>query len=237
MIADILTYAFSIFILVPLIITVNKKLYKNLTQEKRQEKGKVIQRILKTYALIQCAGWPCILVTFVTLRISTPVLVVHHSDLVRCLVGGYRFIVALIRDYVQFNSLIVAICRYTFIVCNTALAGVKIEKIRRFYIICSIIIPIITTVMYETTIAIEPFFISMFYGNSEAENYSSSTLRSNSTNLEIEYGSPIFAICRDNIPTEVKNMMLYFQNILVVMIYSNIPEAFNHIHIFVFYQR
>ena len=119
----------------------------------------------------------------------------------------------------------------------TALAGIKMEKIRTFYIICSIIIPIITTVMYETTIAIEPFFISMFYGHSEAENYSSSTLRSNSTNLEIEYGSPIFAICRDNIPTEVKNMMLYFQNILVVMIYSNIPEAFIYIHIFVFYQR
>ena len=92
MIADILTYAFSLFILIPLIITVNKTLYKNLSQEKRQEKGKVIQRILKTYALIQCAGWPCMLVSFITLRISTPVLVVHHSDLVRCLVASYRFI-------------------------------------------------------------------------------------------------------------------------------------------------
>ena len=237
MIADILTYAFSLFILIPLIITVNKKLYKNLSQEKRQEKGKVIQRILKTYALIQCVGWPCISVCFVTLRISTPVLVVHQSDLVRCLVAGYRFIVALLRDYVQFNSLIIAICRYTFIVCNTALAGIKMEKIRRFYIICSIIIPIITTVMYETTVAIEPFFISMFYGHSEAENYSSSTLGLNSTNVELEYSSPIFVICRDNLPAEVKNIMLYFQNILVVVIYSNIPEAFIYIHIFVFYQR
>ena len=111
------------------------------------------------------------------------------------------------------------------------------EKIRRFYIICSIIIPIITTIMYETTVAIEPFFISMFYGHSEAEDYSSTALRLNSTNVEIEYSSPIFAICRDNLPTEMKNIMLYVQNILVVMIYSNIPEAFIYGHIFVFYQR
>ena len=237
MIADIITYACSMFILIPLIITVNKKLYENLTQEKRQEKGKVIQRILKTYALIQCVGWPCILVSFVTLRISTSILVVHQSDLARYLVASYRFIVALLRDYVQFNSLIIAICRYTFIVCNTTLAGIKMEKIRRFYIICSIIIPLTTTIMYETTVAIEPFFISMFYGRSEAENYSSSALQLNSTNVKIEYGSPIFVICRDNLPIELKDIMLYFQNFLVVMIYSNIPEALIYIHIFVFYQR
>ena len=235
--ADILTYALTIFLLIPLIISVNKTLYKNLTHEQRQEKGKVIQRILKTYALMQCTGWPCVLASFVILRMSTPVLTIHHSDLVRYLVAGYRFFTAMLRDYVQFNSLIIAICRYTFIVYNTGLATIRMEKIRRFYIICSGIIPLITTVMYETTVATEPFFISMFYGRNEAHKYSSSGLQMNSSYLQIEYSSPIFVICRDNFPIELKNAMLYLQNILVVMIYSNVPEAFIYIHIFVFYKR
>ena len=237
MMADILTYALSIFVLIPLIISVNKTLYKNLTHEQRQEKGKVIQRILKTYALMQCTGWPCVLASFVILRMSTPVLTIHHSDLARYLVAGYRFFTAMLRDYVQFNSLIIAICRYTLIVYDTVLAEIRMEKIRRFYIICSVMVPLITTIMYETTVATEPFFISLFYGRNEAENYSSSPLRSNSTIAEIEYSSPIFVICRDKLPIDLRNGMLYFQNFLVAIIYSNIPEAFIYGHIFVFYQR
>ena len=237
MLADILTYVFTIFILIPLIISVNKKLYTNLNHEQRQEKGKVIQRILKTYALMQCTGWPCVLASFIILRISAPVLNICHSDMWRYLVTGYRFLTIMLRDYVQFNSLIIAICRYTFIVYNTGLATIRMEKIRRFYIICSGIIPLITTVMYESTVATEPFFISMFYGRNEAHKYSSSGLQMNSSYLQIEYSSPIFVICRDNFPIELKNAMLYFQNILVVMIYSNVPEAFIYIHIFVFYKR
>ena len=237
MLADILTYVFTIFILIPLIISVNKKLHTNLNHEQRQEKGKVIQRILKTYALMQCTGWPCVLASFIILRISAPVLNICHSDMWRYLVTGYRFLTIMLRDYVQFNSLIIAICRYTFIVYNTGLATIRMEKIRRFYIICSGIIPLITTVMYESTVATEPFFISMFYGRNEAHKYSSSGLQMNSSYLQIEYSSPIFVICRDNFPIELKNAMLYFQNILVVMIYSNVPEAFIYIHIFVFYKR
>ena len=237
MLADILTYVFTIFILIPLIISVNKKLYTNLNHEQRQEKGKVIQRILKTYALMQCTGWPCVLASFIILRISAPVLNIYHSDTWRYLVSGYRFLTIMLRDYVQFNSLIIAICRYTFIVYNTGLATIRMEKIRRFYVICSGMIPLITTVMYETTVATEPFFISMFYGRNEAHKYSSSGLQMNSSYLQIEYSSPIFIICRDNFPIELKNAMLYLQNILVVMIYSNVPEAFIYIHIFVFYKR
>ena len=237
MLADILTYVFTIFILIPLIISVNKKLYTNLNHEQRQEKGKVIQRILKTYALMQCTGWPCVLASFVMLRISAPVLNICHSDMWRYLVTGYRFLTIMLRDYVQFNSLIIAICRYTFIVYNTGLATIRMEKIRRFYIICSGMIPLITTVLYETTVATEPFFISMFYGRNEAHKYSSSGLQMNSSYLQIEYSSPIFVTCRDNFPIELKNAMLYLQNILVVMIYSNVPEAFIYIHIFVFYKR
>ena len=98
-------------------------------------------------------------------------------------------------------------------------------------------VPLITTIMYETTVATEPFFISLFYGRNEAVNYSSSPLRSNSSIAEIEYSSPIFVICRDKLPIYLRNAMLNVQNFLVAIIYSNIPEAFIYVHIFVFYQR
>ena len=40
--------------LMPIAIFLNKKLYHNLKNEKRRENGKVIQRILKTYSIVQC---------------------------------------------------------------------------------------------------------------------------------------------------------------------------------------
>ena len=44
-------------------IIISKKLYKNVREEVHQERGKVIQRIMKTYSLVQCVGWPLMMIT------------------------------------------------------------------------------------------------------------------------------------------------------------------------------
>ena len=53
---------FVIAILSTIGIIVGMRLYNNLKNEKHQEQGKVIQRILKTYAIVQCIGWPCMMI-------------------------------------------------------------------------------------------------------------------------------------------------------------------------------
>ena len=41
-------------------ITIGRKFYQNVQKEDHQERGKVIQRIMKTYAMVQCIMWPVI---------------------------------------------------------------------------------------------------------------------------------------------------------------------------------
>ena len=50
--SEILLFISGGLILIPLIIFVNKRLYTNIKNEERQEKGKVIQFIIKTYASV-----------------------------------------------------------------------------------------------------------------------------------------------------------------------------------------
>ena len=51
----------------PLGIFIHRKLYNNINNEKHRESGKVIQRILKTYSIIQCTLAPLIHLSFTPL--------------------------------------------------------------------------------------------------------------------------------------------------------------------------
>ena len=45
-------------------ILIGYKLYHNINDEDFRQKGKVIQRILKSYCIVQCISWPFILILF-----------------------------------------------------------------------------------------------------------------------------------------------------------------------------
>ena len=59
-IIEILAYSIFVLIVIPTGITVCKKLYDNVKNEEHLEKGKILQRITKTYAVAQCIAWPII---------------------------------------------------------------------------------------------------------------------------------------------------------------------------------
>ena len=45
-------------------IAIACKVYRNINEQEFRDKGKAIQRIIKTYALVQCVSWPLVLVLF-----------------------------------------------------------------------------------------------------------------------------------------------------------------------------
>ena len=59
-----------IIVLLSVGVIVGLRLYKNIKNEKHQEQGKVIQKIMKTYTIIQCVAWPLIMTCFALLRIN-----------------------------------------------------------------------------------------------------------------------------------------------------------------------
>ena len=55
-------------------IIVGMKFYKNVSKEDHQENGKLIQRIIKTYAIVQCITWPSIMAFALTIYVNSTVL-------------------------------------------------------------------------------------------------------------------------------------------------------------------
>ena len=110
-------------ILIPLGMLINQKLYHNIKNEEHLEKGQIIQRIIKTYSIIQCILWPsCLILSTLLLENSilkelAPAPKFYLTQFSRCLS-------TFLRHYSAFHSLIIAVSRYVFIVFNG-----KAEKI------------------------------------------------------------------------------------------------------------
>ena len=117
-------------------ILVNRKFYKNVKQETHREKGKVIQRIMMTYAIVQAVGWPSIIWINILLRIDQVVFIIIPPCVYLFSMHAIRLLSIMLRMYVCFNSLVVAICRYLFIVWDEMISNfglILIHKIRSCY--------------------------------------------------------------------------------------------------------
>ena len=105
----VIVFILFLVLVIPLIIFVNRNLYLNIKNEEHLEKGKVIQYLIKTYALVQCIAWPCIgILCWLIKLIGMYSLNAPFSTIV----STFRFLCTLLRDYLQFHSLVVAIVRY-----------------------------------------------------------------------------------------------------------------------------
>ena len=132
----------------PVGIVVNYKLFNNVTNEKHLEKGKVIQRIMATYAVIQSIGWPTVisvnfLITIDRMSYNTiPAwLLPYASEVV-------RFLFVCLRIYVALNSLIIATCRYCFIIHDVKAVQYGIRKIRRILVCLSFAVPLVLSILW-----------------------------------------------------------------------------------------
>ena len=135
---DIITacVTLSIFVLLYGIIgiTIGRKFYQNVQKEDHQERGKVIQRIMKTYAMVQCIMWPVIGILAFTFYINKIALNKIDHSLLRPSISLLRFVFTLFRSYIGFNSLIIALCRYSFIVYENQVFKIGLKRIRNIYI-------------------------------------------------------------------------------------------------------
>ena len=119
--------------MIPIAIFLNRKLYNNLKNEKHRENGKVVQRILKTYSIVQCT-LPVLIYPLFLLMLNNeifeyldPALRYSFVQLVRCLFTIYIY-------YILSNSLIIALTRYLFIVFVATANKVETLTIKRFFI-------------------------------------------------------------------------------------------------------
>ena len=229
---------FVLILILPLTIVVNKKLYINIKNEEHLEKGKVIQYIVKTYSLVQCIAWPVLVFYFAMLRIVNEIVQIHESFMLQFLVSTFRYLYTIIRDYLQFHSLIVAISRYTFTVYESKAEKIGIKRLRAFFIGSSIFVPFLTSILFELSRPMEKLW---FQWLCEEKCFSNESLKNLTKTYqdhdEFQFQSFVFATFNNNFPTAVIDVITYMDELLFSLIYSNVIEGCIYTHIFVFFAR
>ena len=231
-------YTIYCVIIIPIGITVSIKLYKNISKESHKEKGKVIQRIMKTYAFLQCFTWPCLMVWYGILHVNSEMKFFPESWM-RNIIFLTRFILILHTDYVSFNSLIIALCRYIFLIFERHAEAFGINKMRKYFITGSVAIPIIRAIFHQCTVPIEDNFIEVFTPskNEFFQNYSYTGVSENQGDSPKSIESALYVFVNTYLPPLLIDIMKLTSTIMVVMFYTNIFEGIIYAHTFVYSRR
>ena len=217
-----LSVLISLCLMIPILLTlgvlVGIRLYKNLKNEKPQEQGKVIQRIMKTYTVVQCVAWPALTICMGLLRINKVFIKFLTPSLERNVILTFRSLCNLFRCYIGFNSLIIAICRYCFIVFDQTTRAFGIGKARKMLLCGSFGIPLCVAVLFEATAPMHQGWIAL-------------------STAEDSFQSPIFDLANSLLPNFVTYGMASFCMCMLGIIFSNLGEGIIYLHIHIYGRR
>ena len=238
-IIEFLVYFIFVVTIIPTGVTICKKLLDNVQNEEHLEKGKILQRITKTYALVQCMAWPVIdalaLMLVANKRVSTflsPTMASNGVILV-------RFMYSVLTSYLACNSLIIATVRYVFVVYDERAARFGIKKLRKTFLFASFCAPMFVALLNEAMIPIEYNWISNFIPLTkdvlQKDEYGHLLLADNST-FDMR-SSPLYSIADLYLHSTFNDILRVICKILIFLTFSNIIEGFLYVHIYYYFKR
>ena len=220
-------------------IFIGRKLYNNIKNEKHQEKGKVIQRIMKTYALVQCVVTPAMTITAWILYVNKNALNIVQQFMTGYIIMTARFLYVWFRVYIGFNSLIIATCRYCYIVKDSLVSRIGIERTRYIFITTSVAVPALLALSNEATLPLESAWICMFMpndNNTEEIKNTSDIFCSKDIMVDVSE-SPIYNVLHNYLSPQMTFCLQIGHKIILFIATSNIIEGILYIHTFLFIIR
>ena len=221
-------------IVVPLGLFIGRKLYLTVKEEEHKEKGKVIQTLTKNYVVIQCVAWPGILGMYMVFKATSS----PH------IIALLRFFYILTFTYVGLNSLLIATCRYIFIVIIQHNDALTIKKIRTCILRISIFLPALLAVIQELTVPRQKRWVDRLKemtgpNNTQLPEYDTPNKSTNisgnfSSNTTMsDFQSPMFNLFDEYVPSDIKFGIGVVFIILKLAIFSNIIEGCLYAHIYI----
>ena len=211
-------------------VLINRKLYKNVAKESTGERGKVFQRIIKNYAIIQSIGWPLIWAWLMGLGILSK----HYGhELSACLyvysLNLEMFFYSWLRTYIGLTSLILAFGRYVFVVHDKLVLDMGVEFVAKILNTTSVIIPLLMAILSNSVITLEyNGWLSQILEydascNQLDEAYRVSNMDDGTMNNVFK--SPLYSIAHSFLPSWFTDFLYVLHVILNFILYSNIIEG------------
>ena len=175
-----------------------------------------------------------ILLTFLDMNIFNEIPQMENFYLVQT----SRFISTFLRNFAGFHSLIVAICRYVFIVFTAKADKIGIKKLRTFFISCSIEIPLLLAITEFLFFPAKDWIALFRFSDDIPKTVTIQDSKSEHKSIKSDFDENVlYRTILNNIPQQQISIMRYAVHITVTLIYSNIAEGLIYGHIFIFMKR
>ena len=193
--------------------------------------------------MVQCVGWPIFMIVAWTLYVNKNVFSIAQPFMVRYVIITGRFLFTMFRVYIGFNSMIISMCRYTFIVYDNCVCKIGIQRMKYVFICTSVVLPILIAFFNEATHPIEIAWICMFMPQENLKNPQGNN-RNDSQGIfcakdimEDITESPIYNVLHEQLSAPFVYGLQIFTKALLITITSNILEGFMYSHTFIYITR
>ena len=223
-------------------LAIGRALYRNIRKEDHQERGKVIQRILVNYVLVQCIGWPFMMAMGWLLYINKIGFTIVQPFATGYLIIIMRFLYNTFRAYIGLSSLIIASCRYSFLVYENQVLRIGIQRMRCLFLASTIGIPVLTSVLNEAINPIETVWFCMFMPQNLHPGIQDGVEKAHEifcakNNIENTVESPLYNVTKEHLSLSFLYGVKIFHGLLVFIGTSNIIEGFMYCHTFMYLKR
>jgi len=213
-------------------VTLNIKFSKKLEQERRctpvGRKGNVIEPIMRWFIKLQIVYWPLELFVFWIIVNDLMPSFIHPQI---CFLGA--FIITCGRLIVAFNSIILALIRYLYIVYSQKASRWEFDKVARWFQIASLAVPFFIHIVWCLTFDrsfIRENIVEKFYTEENGETNTTSTQCTEETPLSVTFTGQY-------LPKPFLDTVGIFTMIVEAIAYLNIAECFLYAKIFHTIQR
>ena len=191
---------------------------------------------MKTYVVIQCIGYPIVMISAWVLYSNKFVLPIFWPGLTRYAILTLRLVYTLLRSYVGLNSLIIAICRYSLILCKNQVVNIGINRFRSIILSCSVVMPIMLAFSNEASHSVEISWACLFMPNDnqtlQFDTHNASNIFCSRHHVQEIAESQIYTVYNEYLPLSFTQGMKIFHTVFVVIIGSNVLEGFLYCQIF-----
>ena len=226
----IVKFVVYVLILIPGMF-INMKFLNNLKHEQRKEGGQTIQRIMKNVSIAQMIFWPIFLFLRMLIGIDLSLQILSLNPCFYHYVGLImRFAYHVVRLYIGFHSLVVAICRICFILYEHVVSNYGIDKFKKIIYYGSIMVPLGIAILAQGTIPTQnrliPITVSRCTG-----------VVTNFNDTKMDNQSPIYAFVQNNVSSHVTTSIEVFCYTMVFIILSNTIEGIIYLYVWSYSKR
>ena len=222
---------------IPFGIMIHKKLYHNIKNEEHLEKGQIIQRIIKTYAIVQCILWPSCLILSSPFLDSTILNQIPPSPRFY-LIQLSRCLSTFLRHFAGFHSLIIAISRYVFIIFNRKAEKIGIKRLRILFISSSIEVPLFITFVEVLFFPVKGWLSHFRFSEDLSENVMKNGSLFHQPLMDSDfYENALYHTIQSYFPQKLIGIIRWIVIITAITVYSNVVEGLMYGHIFMFHKR